>query len=278
MPFALASNHTIVTDPSALTGKLRLDFARTFAGLDRGLTVGSIMAHPLQTCDYDQSISAVLATPNLMGFSDIPVRRDSGIVGLLQDRSPSSCLVRERMLPLERVRLVESQASLLDFLPKMRTQPVWLVLIGTEIAGIVTPADLLKLPVRALAFTLATHLEMVMADFIRTQYDNDLWLEFLSAGRQDKVQNKYKSLKNPELDLDLLECTDFCDKRKLVKRALSKDKGRFDKELKKVEELRDAISHAGTFVRSRNQLTQFIDQIEFAKYWIERLVGEVDGD
>jgi len=64
-----------------------------------------------------------------------------------------------------------------------------------------------------------------MMDIIRARYsdyqDEHLWLKYLKEARQEKVNKKQLNLKQENYDLPLLECTDFCDKRDIVRRICS---------------------------------------------------------
>ena len=63
--------------------------------------------------------------------------------------------------------LVSAEEPLPKFLPTLVSSPYRLVVRGVEIRGIVTLSDVAKLPVRLMAFTLAIHVEVVLADVIR---------------------------------------------------------------------------------------------------------------
>jgi len=76
-------------------------------------------------------------------------------------------------------------------LPLLKKHPYRLVLVGTAIKGVVTCSGLAKAPVRLLAFTLVSHLEMVMTDLIRTRCPDDQTLfEFLERERRIQAQTK----------------------------------------------------------------------------------------
>lgn len=77
------------------------------------------------------------------------------------------------MVPLDGSLLVTAEEPLTRFVPLLRRRPYRLVLLGTEIAGIVTRSDIIKPPVRLLAFTLVSHLEVAMTELIRARYPTD---------------------------------------------------------------------------------------------------------
>jgi len=107
-------------------------------------------------------------------------------------------------------------ATLLDAFETSRYR---LVVKGSEIEGIVTPSDLLKLPVRLYAFMLVTHLELLMTATIRKNFRNrppDAWMASLSEGRRGRIQEKIQRFSRRKHDPDPIELADFCDKRDVL--------------------------------------------------------------
>ena len=134
-----------------------------------------------------------------------------------------------------------------------------------------TRSDLLKLPVRIFIFTLITHLEALMADVIKALCAEDSgWLQYLSEGRREKANCKYNELKRSRLDLSLLECTDYCDKRRII-RKLCGFTTAFETEVESIEKLRDSVAHAGNYLDSEESLHDLVRNIDRAEYWIRTL-------
>jgi len=71
------------------------------------------------------------------------------------------------MWPLSEDDMIGADASIVAFVRDADRHKCRLVVSGCEINGLVSLSDLQKLPVRAALFTMVTHLEMVMANFIR---------------------------------------------------------------------------------------------------------------
>ena len=110
----------------------------------------------------------------------------------------------------------------MSFVRTADASPYRLVVRETEISGIVTRSDLLKLPVRVLAFAMITHLERVLAEVILEACgpNNELWMKYLNQTRRDRISEKQAKLKSGGIDpLLLVELTDFCDKRDICEGA-----------------------------------------------------------
>jgi CBS domain-containing protein len=244
----------------------------TMSGLESGLRVLHIAAFRLKDCKSSDNAAEVLCNPLLKDFDRIPVRDNGRIVGVLERKSDvgqGSC--KEHMRPLDESILISAEEPLTRLLPLLQDSAYRLVLRGPEIQGIVTRSDIVKLPVRLVAFALITHLEMVMAQVIQTRCPSEeQWLQFLSVGRQQKVNEKLAKRKAENLHLPLLELTDFCDKRTILKKLLTLGND-FEDALVSVEELRNTLAHAGGYAQDADKLNEFLDRLRLTQKWIDYL-------
>jgi hypothetical protein len=244
----------------------------TMTGLESGLRVLHIAATPLQVRESSDSAAEVLRDPSLRDYDRIPVTENGRIVGVLE-RSPGvrdGCCGKH-MRRLDDSILISAEEPLTKLLPLLQHSPYRLVLRGPEIQGIVTRSDIAKLPVRVLVFTLITQLEMVMADLIRKRCpSHKQWLLLLSPGRREKLTEKEQKSKEENLNLPLLELTDFCDKRTIVKKLL-KLPNDFEEALVDIEKLRNTLAHAGDYAQDAERLRDFLDRLRLAQKWIDEL-------
>jgi hypothetical protein len=249
-------------------------FGLTMRGLEAGLRVHHIAAFDLKTCNVGDLLTTVLSDPVFADFDQIPVRdRSERIVGvLIRAQHSSARLVEESMQQLDESLLVSADAPLISFVRLAGTVPYKLVLNEYGIKGIVTRSDLLKLPVRLLAFACITHLETVMAEVIRTRHPlgDETWISSIERDRRQKVRWKEKKLKRSRMDIDLLELTEFCDKRELVRMIAGLEQG-FSEDTAEAQELRNQIAHATTFVGSEEEARQFAIRLQKMEGWIARL-------
>jgi hypothetical protein len=254
-------------------GRLDDDILRaTMTGLESGRRVLHIAATPLQLRESSDSAAQVLREPSLKDYDRIPVIENGRMVGVLE-RSPGvldGCCGKH-MRRLDESILISAEEPLAKLLPLLQHSPYRLVLRGPEIQGIVTRSDIAKLPVRVLAFTLITHLEMVMAELIGTRCPSEeQWLLLLSAGRRQKLDEKREKSREENLNLPLLELTDFCDKRTIVKKLL-KLSNDFEESLVDIEKLRNTLAHAGDYAQDADGLRDFLDRFRLTQKWIDEL-------
>jgi hypothetical protein len=259
--------------PPALAPEI---FDVTMRGLESGLTVGDIATYGFLSCDGLDQAAEVLARDELAQFDCIPVRDDGRVTGVLLRDDKVSGTASEAMQHLHDGLLVAADEPLKAFLPLLVETPYRLVVGGATIEAIVTASDVLKLPVRLLAFALVTHLEMSMADVIVRRSTSDEWKRLLKNGRQTRLDAKFQELKRDNFEPALIEVADFCDKREVLLEMgvltthTSKTQAR--QGFKDIEQkLRNTVAHGATYIQNQDELREFISLLELAEEWIVRL-------
>lgn len=255
-------------------------FGSTLSAIGAGLQIRHIAVFDLHTCDIGDDVDVVWGDPGVTDFDQIPVRGAGGrIVGVLErKRTLTGGNAGQRMRPLDDALLIGESCPLYTFVRSAREAHYRLVLTEDGIKGVVTGSDLLKLPARLLAFAFVTHLESTLARLIQTRYrPYDVgWMQVLSGGRREKIDQKRRSLSTRRSEPEPLELADFCDKRDIVERLF--DPGpTFLQDMKAVEALRNSVAHAGRFVSDEvSDVHDFVGQIEAAHRWIEALESKIE--
>ena len=244
----------------------------TLSGLEAGLRVRDICTFEMATCDATDAAGAVLGRRDLSYFDQIPVRSNGRLIGVLERLgvgNDATGAVEGVMRPLDDSVLVEAELPLPRFLPLALKSPYYLVVDGSQIGGLVTRSDLLKLPVRVLAFAHVAHLESRMAAVIRHEVAGTGWLALLDDEGK-RVQNKGRKLATDRLDPDLLELTFFSEKRQAVGHLLNLSDAE-EADLKTIEQMRNDVAHGNDYGRSADQLEAFVRSVQNAANWIGRL-------
>ena len=247
-------------------------FQFTMSGLTAGLRVVHIAALQLMTCEVNQGVTEVLSDATLSGFDYIPVVSRKRIIGIIdRKRARSDGTVRENMHALDDSLLVAADEPLTSFVSSLKTSPFRLVVKGTEIKGIVTRSDLIKLPVRLVAFTQICHLEMEMTAVIEARCkDDDVWVKQLNSNRQRLLARRLQHHERQNLGLRILELADFGDKAVALGKILALDSSS-DQQLKEVEQLRNDIAHAKDYGKTDADLDKFVDRLALTGKWIRNL-------
>ena len=245
-------------------------FESTLAGYEQGFQVRHIATFGISICSIEENVIDVLS--RYPDFDQIPVQGEQYIVGVLERNGIPKGTAGEHMQLLNDGILVAAEEPLIHFIPLMIDPPFYrLVIEGTSVNGIVTRSDLLKLPVRLLGFALVTNLELVMRDIINNQLPNDAdWLNLLSSGRREKISDKKDFYAQKRMDPPLLELTEFCDKRTILKKHLKLSQ-KFVSDLEKIENLRNTLAHAGTYIKDESDLKEFVTIMQKAQAWADNL-------
>jgi hypothetical protein len=154
---------------------LRKAYLNAMKGLEDGLSVRDIAVFGLATCFAVEQVKAVQIRVEALDFDNVPVRALDedigegdviGVVERIKDHPPEA-QVRDVMTPLSESMLVAGSQSLVRFLPRIADREYRLVVEEQRIMGVVTPSDVVQLPVRLLVFASLIHLEETMANVLR---------------------------------------------------------------------------------------------------------------
>jgi hypothetical protein len=258
--------------------------------IERAVTVDLIATFEpqLRCCAKTDATVGLLADRNYAPYDYLPVRSDDRIVGLLPlgefrtaSIDPAGFTAEGVMRPLDQSILITSGSGVLRYIEEAEASPCRLVLRHTQIAGIVTLADLQKLAVRPALFVLVTHLELLMAAAIRARFRDqpeDDWLVLL-GDRHKRVEQEWQKLTADGLEIDRIAATQFADKRQiLVKSGLIRcSRSQAERELGSIEELRNSLAHANNYASTRESARKTIAAVRLARRWIAALQEVLDG-
>jgi hypothetical protein len=176
------------------------------------------------------------------------------------------------MKPLDDSLLVSADEPLTRFVPLLNKRPYRLVLVGTDIKGVVTRSDVAKAPVRLLAFTLVSHLEIVMTELIRRHCPDDqtFFKHLNDKVRKKRLESRLRRIRASNLVLPAIEFAYLGDKI-LVFASLHRLGPSSIHELKNIEELRNVVAHPKDYARTIQELGKFIERMSLARKWINKL-------
>ena len=235
----------------------------------------------IRVCRPNDSLAQVRGTNVDPVFDYLPVERTNGdIVGLFSARNSSTAtqgrddeLVRDHMCPLSEADLIGANTPILDFIRRVRSKPL-LVVSGERIDGLVAWSDLQKLPVRAAVFALVTGFELTMYEAIKVVCADDDWTRHLAPNRLEEARRVFEQRGGNESDVELLLCTEFCDKRTILKkclpftstagkaRAMPMSKGTFETKVKNIEDLRNPLAHASTYAMKWDDVERLKETVQ----------------
>ena len=245
----------------------------TVEGLSSGLRVEHIATFDLVTCRPSAQTMRVLSDPGLSAFDYVPVEDDGGrVVGVLDRDCSASGRVDQAMNMLNDCLVVSKMTGLTDFLGTIADRRFALVEDAGIVTGIVTRSDLLKLPVRVVAFAHISQLELVLGAIISRKYPHDSndWTSFLAGRRRTMIEERYGSLARDRINLTIVEVAQFCDKRDVVRKILDLPH-EFHEDLREIEKYRNMIAHSSTFIHNDDGINRFIACLQNTSKWVEQL-------
>lgn len=210
----------------------------------------------LQSCHSDDD--AVIIRKHMeedLDFDVMGVEDDGRVYGYVESSELGTGHCKRYEKTFSPSELVAESTPLMDLLPVLHDSPRVFVLDRNKVTGIVTRADLQKAPVRMLLFGLVTLLEMHLLRLVRIHYPDGSWQSLLSGGRLALARELFAQRNARNEALDLADCLQFCDKRKLVlgipeiQDCIERSCGKSGKFLlESTEELRDKLAHAQDIV------------------------------
>lgn len=178
------------------------------------------------------------------------------------------------MQPLSEENLIGADAGILNFVRDADRRPCRLVISSTQIIGLVSLSDLQRLPVRPVLFMLITHLELLMTDVIRAEFETrDAWMMRLSDTRRAEFNRRLNGRRRSDMEVNPLLMTEFCDKATIIaKRSdLPCSRGEFGRAMKAAQALRDDVAHANDFAATPDTARNTCAVVRTIEEWIGRL-------
>lgn len=145
--------------------------------------------------------------------------------------------------------LIADSTPLAEILRVLSTAQFRFVMIGPDVRGIVTQADLNKPPVRIYLFGILSLIEMHVTFWIRSEIPEAEWTLLLPNARVRAARSHQRQRKAKGQDIDLLDCLSFGDKKLIlqgdtrVPPRLGLEAGEIPR-LKVAHDLRNQLAHA----------------------------------
>ena len=255
----------------------------TLEALQKGLTINLIATRRANfaTCLQNETLAEVVPRNRPLGFDFLPVLEPTSghIIGLIEiapfmHGTIPDARIGSIMRPLSEENLLGADASILVFVRDADRQKCRLIVSDHEISGLISLADLQRLPVRAALFSLITYLEIVMANVIRREFHGaEGWLSRISEGRRQKLRVEIANARSEEPLIDALLFTQFVDKADIIWKSerFLMAKNAFDNQFKKIRSLRDHLAHANDYAASREAAIETCKTVRLIDDWNDRL-------
>ncbi|MCY3859117.1 MAG: hypothetical protein OXG25_09455 [Gammaproteobacteria bacterium] len=187
----------------------------------------------------NEVVTGLLYTNQLFGEMNTPI----GKVG-------------DHFEPLTEDHLIGSNAHILEFIRSLFERPMRLVASGSGIEGLVSLADLQKLPARTALFSVVTGLELAMADRIGDAWKDcpNGWLSLLSDDRREAVEKRIAQAKQRDTFVNEIAYTQLADKATIVRKSkfLRGSNRELNNAFTAIGDLRNNLAHANDYAATES--------------------------
>ncbi|MDE0622440.1 MAG: hypothetical protein OXH83_12295 [Bryobacterales bacterium] len=223
----------------------------------------AVLRPNIRTCRASDSLSEIQVLNRDPVFDYLPVEDANGhLIGLLSNYAVSAAsrdgggeTVGDHMDSLSEADLIGTGTPIVALISRIRRKP-FLVVSDQEIIGMVAWSDLQKLPVRAALFALVTGFELTMYETIMRRFENRAdWTEYLDKRRLCMAEKEYLDQCKRGSDVDLLLCTQFCDKRDILIKSLdfAVGKQKLTRKFRAIEQVRNDVAHSNNYAKTIEQ-------------------------
>ncbi|GAB3807031.1 hypothetical protein [Virgibacillus kimchii] len=177
-----------------------------------------LLAEPLSTCSIDDDCLQVKLEMETKDFDIYGVENANGsITGYVKREVLSRGKIEDFYIPFSSDNLISDSTSLIELLDLFQHRDYMFILETNEVSKIVTIADLHKHPIRMLAFSLISLLEMYLTYVIRDSYPEGEWKDKLSSARLQSAEHILNLRLEKNEALTLLDSTQLSDKGEIVR-------------------------------------------------------------
>jgi hypothetical protein len=174
-------------------------------------------AESLTYWDPESSNESCFQEDGNLKYDVIPVKKDGQISGFITNDRP------DEIKQLERKRLIthDSPISELVSLFLETLLPALFVISRQEIVGLVTPADLNKLPTRIYIYSLIGEVELQLSNLIRQErrITPEEILSLISKDRSYDVRSLMETLDDQNVDIDIYQLLYLSDMLSIIQKT-----------------------------------------------------------
>lgn len=176
-----------------------------------------LIAEPLSTCSINDDALQVKSKLKTKDFDIFGVEKGGIIAGYVKQSGLSEGKVKDFYIPFSSDNLISDSTSLIELLDLFQYRDYMFILEKNQVNKIVTIADLHKHPIRMLAFSLISLLEMYLTYVISDHYPDSEWKDQLGDTRVKNAEYILNLRLERNEALTLLDSTQLSDKGEIVR-------------------------------------------------------------
>jgi hypothetical protein len=176
-----------------------------------------LIAEPLSTCALHDDALQVQSELRTKDFDIYGVEKGGSLVGYVNQSGLSEGKIEDFYIPFSSDHLISDSTSLIELLDLFQHKDYMFILETNQVNKIVTIADLHKHPIRMLAFSLISLLEMYLTNVIDDYYTDTDWKDHLPESRVKSAEHILNLRLEKNEALTLLDSTQLSDKGQIVR-------------------------------------------------------------
>jgi hypothetical protein len=150
-------------------------------------------------------------------YDVLPVKREGQIIGVMTKKKPLE------VQPLENNWLITHDTPISELVGLFVTtsKPAFLVFAQHEVVGIVTPADLNKLPARIYVYSLIGDVELQLSYLIRNEpgMTKEKILGLIGKNRSEDIRSDLARLRDQNVDVDAIQLLYLSDMLTVIQKT-----------------------------------------------------------
>ncbi|MBU8919361.1 hypothetical protein BGM25_25315 [Bacillus sp. FJAT-29953] len=218
---------------------------------ENNLTV-ELLSEEIKTCEAEDDAVAVKKEMFDRDFDIYGVNQCGKLIGYVKREDiKKEGIISEFVEDFHADKLISDSTSLIDLLDIFQEREFTFILEKNKVTRIVTVADLQKQPIRMLAFSFVSLLEMYIISVIKEFYPDDSWADKLTESRLTKAKELLEERLATNEALTLVDNLQLSDKGtiirktpKLVEKLGFESNSQCKEFFRKIEELRNNTAHS----------------------------------
>jgi len=182
-------------------------FDEVLATISDHLRVNQIMVSEPDFCRKTDDPLAILEIMKRENYDIIPVKKNGKFIGYVERNLLSKTREIEpaiRQITLDVV--VSSDTHVHEMIDLFQKSRFFFVNKANELVGLVTYADLDKIPIRVWLFILICKFEFALLQLIKNFYKGSSWLEKFTPERREKITKLFNEKRKQDIDISLEDC------------------------------------------------------------------------
>jgi len=261
-------------------------FDKILTLLSNRVHVAHIMVTDPDFCTKTDDPLEVLETMQRNNYEIMPIKEQDRVIGYVE----RGTLMRTKQIysAMRQIKLdgvISADTSAHEMIKLFRRSKFFFVNRVSDLVGLVTYADIDKIPVRLWLYVLISRFEILLHQLIGEFYDGSSWMNVLAPSRRSKIAKLFDEKRRNDVDISLQDCLNLgdmislleCDnKLRLYVGYASRNLCR--KEISGLDALRNSVMHpSNSLISSYDGVKVLDERIERLQQAIERVESRLLG-